>query len=358
MDTPEATTPMYYDWARTFSYNADVTMVITKRDRGKTMGIRIAALRDAIRHGYRFVEIVRHSNSELPEVMAGYFDKLAMLDEFSHLEFKVEARRGYYRTTAEEDEENNAPWQLACYFAALSDAQNAKKRTYINVKKIIFDEALIEPSPYHRYLPREWETLANLVDTVTRETGHGDGIRPHLYMCSNACSLVNPYFAAWGIDTKPEYGYSWHMGHRVLLHYEDPALAPDRSSTTLAGRMIAGTNEGRTALDNEFITALEDDIYTKPARATFWMGLIYMGTEFGIWADYDDGYYYVTRGIPKNSKLVYALTRADNSANRLIARRATPAMKVIASAHDARMIRYDSVGTREQLLDALQMFGI
>lgn len=359
---------MYYDWSKTFSFNADVTMVITRRDRGKTFGLRMAALDDAIRHGYRFVEVVRHSHAELPEVMAGYFEKLAMLPKYSGYEFKTEARRGYYRPVppppddGDEDVEERAsdePWRLACYFVALSDAQNAKKRTYINVRKIIFDEALIEPDPHHRYLPREWQVLANLVDTVTRETGLGDGVRPHLYLLSNACSLTNPYFAAWRIDSVPPYGYSWWMGHRVLLHYEDPKDAPiDRAETTLAGRMISGTDEGRTALENEFIVAATDDIHPKPSCATFWAGLIYMGTEFGVWIDWVDGYYYVTRSIPKNAKHVYALTRRDNSANRLIARSATPAMKAIAAAHYDRIIRYDSVATREQLLDALQMFGV
>ena len=348
----------YYDWSRTFSYNADVTMVITRRDRGKTTGIRIAALLDSIRSGYRFVEIVRNSG-ELPQVMAGYFEKLGMLDQFRECEFKTESDRGYWRHASDDDPASDAPWVCCCYFVALSDAQNAKKRTYVHVRRIIFDEALIEPSPYHRYLPREWQVLANLVDTVTRETGNGDQVRPHLYMCTNAVDLINPYFAAWGVDTVPPYGYSWWMGHRVLIHYEDPSEAPsDRSTTTLAGRMMAGTDEGRTALENAFVTAEADDIAQKPGRATFWIGLVYMGTHFGVWVDWQDGYYYITRKIPKDAKQVYALTRRDNTANRLIARRATPAMKEIARAHYDRIIRYDSIGTREQLLDALQVFGI
>lgn len=352
-----ATESRYYNWERTLSYNADVTMVITRRDRGKTTGIRIAALEDSIRRGYRFVEIVRNSG-ELPEVMAGYFEKLAMLDQFRAYEFKTEAARGYWRIMADEGDASS-DWVQCCYFVALTDAQNAKKRTYVNVRKIIFDEALIEPSPYHRYLPREWQVLANLVDTVTRETGSGDGVRPHLYMCANAVDLINPFFSAWGVDSVPRYGYTWCMGHRILIHYEDPSEAPsDRAETTLAGRMIAGTDEGRTALENEFITAATDDIAQKPPRASFWIGLVYMGVEFGIWVDWVDGYYYITRKIPRNARQVYALTRRDNSANRLVARRATPAMREIARAHDDRIIRYDTVGTREQLLDALQMFGI
>lgn len=348
---------MYYDWARTFSYNADVTMVITARDRGKTYGIRMAAVDDFVRCGYRFVEIVRYKN-ELPEIMAGYFDKLALNEKFADLEFKTEGRKGYIRRQAADGEED-VPWETACYFVALSEAQNAKKRTYVDVRKIIFDEALIDTGLYLRYLPREWELLANVIDTVTRETGAGDSVRPHAYLLSNACDLTNPYFAAWRIDSIPPYGYTWHAGKTVLLHYEDPRENPiDRSVTTLAGRIAAGTDEGRTALGNEFVTARADDIEQKPSGARFWIGLVYMGAEFGIWIDWVEGFYYVTRKIPKDAGTVYALTRRDNTANRLIARRATPELRVIAQAYYDRILKFDTIATRENLLDALAAFGI
>lgn len=355
-ETPAAAS-IYYDWARTFSYNADVTMVITARDRGKTFGIRAAALDDFFKSELRFVEVVRHKN-ELSGVMSGYFDKLAMLDRFRTYEFKTEGRYGYVRPVVEEGE-TPAPWSVCCYFVALTEAQNAKKRTYVRVRKIIYDEALIEPGTYLRYLPREWQTLANVVDTVTRETGTGDGVRPHLYMLGNACDLMNPFFSVWGIDSIPPYGYSWHAGKKVLLHYEDPhACVLNRAETTLAGRMASGTDEGRTALSNEFVTAAADDIGDKPQDARFWLGLVYMGESYGVWIDWDEGFYYVNRKVPSDARVVYSLTRRDNTANRLIARRASPTMRTLAAAHYDRILRFDTIATREGFLDALSVFGI
>lgn len=342
----------FYDWEKTFSYNADITMVITARDRGKTTGIRIAALLDALDHGYRFVEVARHKD-ELPPLMSGYFDKLGMLPQFSDIEFKVEGKVGFYRREGEK------PWQPCCYFVALTEAQNAKKRTYVNVRKIIFDEALIEPQSHHRYLRREYQVLTNIVDTVTREVVGESRVRPHLYLCSNSCSMVNPYFAAWGIDTIPEYGFSWHMGKTVLLHYEKPGESTAaRARDTLAGRMAAQSDEALVALGNEFVVGSEDDIARKPSGARFWMGIVYRGDSFGVWADFDEGYYYVNRRIPKGASPVYALTRRDNTVNRLVGRRATPALRSLADAHFDRIIRYDTIATREKLLDALAMFGV
>jgi hypothetical protein len=344
--------PSYYDWASTLSYAADVTMVITSRGRGKTYGLRLQCIRDFLKDGSRFAEICRYQK-ELGTISSGYFDKLAAREEFKDLEFKVEGRRGWIRRQGEK------AWDVACYFVALSEAQNAKKRTYTCIRRMIFDEALIEPGTFLRYLSREWQLLTNLVDTLTREHAGVPSVRPHLYMLANACDLVNPYFVAWGIDRPPSFGYSWHVGRTVLLHYEDPGeYAVAKARETLAGRMAATSAEGGVALSNEFAMAAADDIARKPPSAKFWIGLVYMGQSFGVWIDWVDGYYYVNRKIPSDATTVYSLTRLDNSANRLVARRATPALKALGEGYYSRLVRFDSVGTREQVLDAMAMFGI
>lgn len=342
----------YYDWTKAFSYNADVTLVIASRGRGKTYGLRLQCMQDALKRGYRWVEICRHQK-ELPEVMQGYFERLSARDEFADIEFKTEGRRGYMRRPGAKE------WTCINYFVALTDAQAAKKRTYMNVKRMIFDEALIEPGTYQRYLQREWQVLANIVDTLTRESIGGGGVRPHLYMCANSVDLINPYFIAWGIDAPPEFGFSWHMGKRVLLHYEDPGeYAQRKAEETLAGRMASLSEECVTSLENRFRVSDTDDITQKTSNAKFWIGLVYRGARFGVWVDWSAGYYYVNRRIPDGADIVFALTREDNTLNRLIARRASPSLRALASGYYDRLMRFDSVSTRESFLDALQMVGI
>lgn len=345
-------TVTWYDWSRTLSFNADITMVVTIRGRGKTYGIRKAALDEYIKRGYRFVEVVRYK-AELSEIMAGYFDRLALRDEYADYEFKAEGRKGCMRKRGDKD------WDTVCYFVTLTEAQNAKKRTYTNVRKIIYDEALLEPSSFTRYLPREYQALTNVVDTVTREVAGTDHARPHLYLLGNSCDLTNPFFVAWGIDRVPDFGYTWHAHGTVLLHYEEPGLwGINKAEQTLAGRMASTSDEGVTALQNEFRIGTADDIYDKPAAAKFWVGLVYRGQKFGVWIDWGDGYYYVTKKIPRDAPRVYSLTRLDNTANRLVARRATPAMQAILDAYYERLLRFESIGLREGLLDALQAFGV
>ena len=72
----------YYNWEKTLSYAADVTMVVASRGRGKTYGLRKQCIKDHIKDGSTFVEICRF-RSELSPIMDGYFARLQ--DEFPKL---------------------------------------------------------------------------------------------------------------------------------------------------------------------------------------------------------------------------------------------------------------------------------
>lgn len=345
----------YYCWHKTLSFAADVTIVIASRGRGKTYGLRKQCVQDFIKDRSTFVEICRFK-SEIRPVMDGYFSRLS--DEFPEYIFKTEKQKGYIAEKPLDDEK--PVWSVICYFLALTDSQNAKKRTYNNVRRIIFDEAILESyDRHHNYLSREYQKLANVVDTVTRERSESK-IKPHLYLLGNSVDLLNPYFINLGINKMPEFGFRWYRNKSVLLHYEDPGdYAEDKLAGTLSGRMIAGTAEGESAARNRFEEPDESLIATKPKHAKFELGFVSAGRNLGVWSDYVEGYYYVNNKIPKGTdRPIYYVTRSDASANLLAARAASPWMHILLDAHSISMIRYASAGCMHQFLDMLNMFGL
>lgn len=344
----------FYDWGRTLSYAADVTMVVTSRGRGKTYGLRKHAIGDFIKTGCTFVEVCRYKN-ELKDITRGYFDKVGR--EYAGYMFKTDKARGYI---AEKPADGEKPaWRTICYFIALTDAQNAKKRTYDNVRTIIMDEAILDRRDvFRRYLSDEFTRLANVVDTTTRERPDST-VRPHVYLLANACDLLNPYFEAFGIDRIPPYGYSWYNKKNVILHYEEPGdYATEKAANTVAGRMVSATREGTISIENTFLEPGLTLIEPKPARARYELGIVYKGHNLGVWADYREGYLYITNKIPNNATDVFYITREDASINALAARRATPALRSLAEAHYANIIRFESSRIREYFLDALRIFGL
>ena len=260
----------YYDWEKTLSYDADMTMVIGARGCGKTYGIRQQCIRDYIKHGYRFVELCRYKN-ELSLVSDGYFNRLAKDPLFVAYEFKTDARYAYMRIK-EDKKSKKSNWMIIGYFVALTEGQKLKKRTFDNVRRIIFDEAVLDTTnQYHRYLKNEYVALIDIVDTVSRERADTEGIKPRIYLLGNACDITNPYFSIMGVlgTDLNSFGYKWYRNKTFLLHYVDPKeYAKEKLEGTVAGRMAKGTVAETTNVTNSFIVNTEEFVGKKVAVVT------------------------------------------------------------------------------------------
>lgn len=348
----------FYDWEKTLSYDADVTMVVGARGLGKTYGIRTQCIRDWLRDGSRFVECTRFKN-ELSGVSDGYFNRVGK--QFPKLAFRTDARYAYVSEEKDKVENGKRIWHVIGYFAALSDEQSLKKRTYDKVRRIILDEAIIERSDrYHNYLPNEYVKLANLVDTVSRERGDVKTVKPRVYLLGNALDLANPYFAAYRVSTNMQYGYFWYKNKTFLLHYvKSSDYAHEKLTGTVAGRMLAGTEAGEVAAANEFITDSMEFVEPKPRAAKFMFGIVVNGLRFGVWLDSNEGLYHITSTIPKiKGRPIYSLTASDSSVNYVMARRAEPVMKSFSELWYLGLVRYETVQVKTDFKEVLALFGI
>lgn len=355
----------FYDWHKTLSYDADVTMVIGPRGVGKTFGLRKQCIKDFLRDGSRFVEVVRFK-TELSGVSDGYFNRLQDLPDFDKYVFRTDARYAWIAERPDEvpegEKKPKPQWQLLAYFIALSDAQRMKKRTFDKVRRIIFDESILESTDrFHNYLPNEFGILANLVDTVSRERADTDSIRPRIYLLGNACDLSNPYFAHYGVGTDLKFGYRWYAQKSFLLHYvEAGEYGREKLDGTVAGRMMRGTTAAKIAISNEFVGTNSEFVRRKPSRAKFSFGIKCNGKTFGVWVDMQGGLYYVTPSIPNNTeKPIYALTAEDNRINYIAARSANKTLSYFKEVYYMNLIRYQTVQVKRDFTEeVLRKFGI
>lgn len=349
----------FYNWEQTLSYDADMTMVIGARGCGKTYGIRKQSIRDYIKHGYRFVEVCRYKN-ELSLVSDGYFNRLARDPLFTDYEFKTDARYAYIRLKEETGKKN---WKVIGYFVALTEGQKLKKRTFDNVRRIIFDEAVLDTTnQYHRYLKNEYIALIDIVDTVSRERADTDGTKPRIYLLGNACDISNPYFSIMGVlgTDLNTFGYKWYRNKTFLLHYVDPKeYAQEKLTGTVAGRMAKGTVAETTSVTNAFLANSNEFVKKKPSRARFLFGIVVNGLKYGIWVDYTDGYYHVTDNYPNNANVVYSLTRSDSTINYINANRANKVLKSLSELYWMGLFRYETAEIRESFAENVwKMFGV
>ena len=264
---------VYYDWGKTLTYDASVNLIISMRGLGKTYGIRKQCVKDFLKDGSRFMEVVRYKELLKGEsaIQYGYFDKLQLNNEFPGYQFKVNGTNAYIAKVPEDGKKPE--WQLIGYFTALSAMQQSKQRTFVDVKRVIFDEFIIDKRTGHRYLSGEFNLFANLIDSVAREEvdaeGNAVGTKVRVYMLGNACDLTNPYFVRWKISKQPKEGYSWHAGKLVLVHYVKDSVYQSGKRGTLAGRLVSGTAEEGIIVDNMFDVGDEYNIMPKTKDARF-----------------------------------------------------------------------------------------
>lgn len=350
----------YYDWNKTLSYDAPITFVISMRGKGKTYGLRVQAIRDYLKDGSRFVGLTRYKDDLKGSnaIQNGWFDKIVLNNEFPNHIFKVNGRKAYIAKRPENDSDK-PEWNLIGYFTALTDLHKDKQQTYANVRRIIFDEAVIDRRTHHRYLINEWDMLTNAFSSIAREIP-GEPTKCRLYLLGNACDITNPYFNVMGIADEPKPGYSWHLGKLLLLHYlnaTDDELS--EMADTVVGRMSRNRTESNTILNGRFTTTHSELISKRPRNARYQAGFVFNESKYSIWVDSKGGYYYICKGVPKNASNVFAMTNADNtSVNMVNARRTLPIMRGLVEMHTYNALRFDSEATRAGFMRLLALFGV
>ena len=354
----------YYDWDRTISYDADVTMVVGTRGVGKTFGLRLACIKRCIKlqkkgDQRRYVEIVR-TKAQLSVVSDNYFSRLSRMPELAPYVFRSDSHYMWW-ADAPEDENTKPKWNLLGYFVAMTVYQIDKTRTFDYVDRLIFDECILDRQDrFHRYLPNEFAILANIVDTISRERKDTAGLRPHVFLLGNAVDITNPYFARYHVGTDISYGYRWYENKTFLLHFVDSSeYNAEKADGTVAGRMLSGTVSGKENVQNIFHNISSEFVQRKPKRAKFMFGIVLDGKTFGIWSDVKDGYYYVTAKVPHNTdRPIYAMSYEDNRVNYIAANRLHQVMRGFAEMYWMGIVRYDSVDAKRDFYRVLELLGI
>lgn len=345
----------YYDRLKTqiLPRNADVNLIIGARGLGKTYGVRRYMLEDYIKNGYCFVEITRY-REENNDVAANYFDRLIADNVFPDYEFRVRGKIAEARRNGDKE------WRTCGYFIPLSLQQQKKKSTYVRVRNICMDEIIIDTDDrYHRYLKNEYEQLAKLVDTVTRERADDTDMRkPRIFLLGNACDAFNPYFQHYEVPLEPSFGLQW-LGEKTCLfdYIQDDAYAEAKTKYTVAGRMLKN-NSDMTA-ENKFkhhdtSFLMKPHVHAKLSYVFRWMH-----EDYAVSIDLRCGLVFVCTTYDRSTHVpCFAVTRDDNRPNYLTANIAKDIIKNLTEYYALGYLRYDMLQTQHAISDMLHAFGV
>jgi hypothetical protein len=228
------------------------------------------------------------------------------------------------------------------YGKALSTASSRRSSSKPHVKRILFDEFLIDDTQSNmKYLNsgEEFFLFSNFYETIAR----GRDI-PVLFI-GNAFSMVNPYFIALDIriqnieNNKIYKGKAW-----TVIFWRDEEFIATREKTQFL-QATAGTKFYDHAFANTFYLDRQDFIKKRPKDSEHQFSLVYLGKTYGVWVDWEKGCYYVSsKGANTSRDKTISMSLSDNKPNNVSIRRYRnmPFIKAFRMAADNNSIYYDS----------------
>lgn len=330
---------MYWNPARILSYDRLFNFVVGGRGIGKTYGMKKFCLNNYFNKNEEFIYLRRYKEEIKPLKGFKFFESIAK--EYPEVELKTEGERLVWRYPDEK-------WTTLGYITNLSTALTKKSVDYSNVTTIIYDEFII-PKGFIHYLPNEVESFLDFYETVARMR---DNVR--VFFLSNAISTYNPYFSYFNIEV-PKEG-QFYKDKEIVLEMCSMEDFKQKKRDTRFGKLISGTKYANYAIENDFYLDNAEFIAERPTNAKYYCTVFYRGHTLGIWADFREGKFYVSKKHDKNFPLSYALTQQDHTINTLYTKIKVPVkLKTLSQAYSYGVLFFETQEVKGIFTEALEL---
>lgn len=277
----------YYNYDRLFSYNFVIAFVIGERGCGKSFNAKVAVLNKFLKTGEQFIYLRRYK-TELDTSLVTFWDDLQSNGYFE--DNNLEVKKSKMLT------EFKCDGKVCGYAVPLSTANILKSTSFPDVGTIIFDEFLLDNAGTYRYLKNEVTLLLDVIETTFRlREGKtillGNALAPH----------SSPYFAYWDLEL-PQNGSEFRTfkDGAIVVNYIRNMAYREAKKKSRFGTLIANTEYGKYAIDNETLRENNSFIAKRPPNSTYYGTLIINGLGLGLWNG-KDGYLYLSEKHDPNT---------------------------------------------------------
>lgn len=296
-------------------FQRNFNLINGERSLGKTYTCQMFVLDKCIQKGLEFVYIVRTQDEKKNGVLEDGFKKVTS-NEFKQYTFDYTNEDMFL--LEEHAESDVTEKRQIGYCIALSEAVKIKKRSFPNVKYMIFDEYMLEEKQAISYVNgwKEPDLLLSIYHTIDREED-----RVICFMLGNNTKFHNPYHLHKAFNIPPiEKGGIW-TSENVLFQYAvgSNELEVKKSKSKFL-RMLDGTDYGTYAKDGNYVYDNYSFIEPLKNSARYNMTIEYDGFKFGVYSDYKKGVIYISDKVDPSCRLSYALTIDDHKENTLLTR--------------------------------------
>lgn len=317
-----------------------INMLYSARGIGKTYGALKYAIENYETTGYSSIYL-RRFKSELKK-FSKIFNPLLANNEIDLDKYQVDVKNKKLI-----DKKNNKD-VIMCQ--PLSISTQEKSVSYNEVNFVIFDEFIIDKSTLH-YIPEEFALFNNFIETVARLGELTENRVVKVLMLANAGNRNNPYFIGYNIPVVKDN--IWIKDDLLLMHPVKEGFKKAKESTRWGKFLKKHTKMEGYMFDGEFKD--KKDFIANIGKKTRYIGtLIYLQKYIGLYID-DYGIIYISDKINKQSKVVYALTKEDNTPNILLLNSDNRILKYIKKAWEVGQLRFTDLKLQAIFLEILKI---
>ena len=323
-----------------------LNFVMSHRGGGKTYSSKRLAIKNFLKNGDQFIYLRRYKTELKGDNVAKFFDDISQ--EFEGHKFAVKGHTFYI-----DDKQ-------AGYAIALTQQVQVRSTPFPKVTLIIFDEFVLDDRGTNlKYLPDEVKTFLEVVSTVVRSR---DNVR--ILCCANSISYVNPYFDYWKIRINPSNKKDFYfspLNDQVIVELYQNKNFTEMMEETRFGQLIAGTNYGNYAINNEVLLDNSEFLmYDKPDDCYYVCSFKYDDRMFGCW--YSDKFqmYYMNDQIDPYHKVKISVTTDDHAFDyrTIKSLRQNGLIKTIKEYYAHGLVFYKDQETKRAFYDIFKIIGV
>lgn len=321
---------MYYSLDKLYSHNEwIIAMILGERGVGKSFSSKRFVMNKFLKSGEQFIYLRRYK-TELDTSLATFFDDLREKGYFVDHDLEVSKSKMLTKFYCD--------GKICGYAVPLSTCNILKSTSFPKVSTIIFDEFLLDSAGVYRYLSNhEPELLCDVIETV----GRLRDIRV-LMLGNNTGFYSSPYAAYWGLELPYNAEFKTFKDGLIIVQYIKNEEYRNAKKKTKFGRLIAGTNYGDYAIDNQSLRENTDFLEKRPSKSKYHGTLIINGESFGVWCG-DNAFVYISEDYDPNTLYKFACKYEDhNEKSVLLTARENWLLSYVIRAYKQGWVRFEN----------------
>lgn len=239
------------------------------------------------------------------------------------------------------------------YCVPINSADTIKKYSarLADVQNMYLDEFQSENG---KYCPDEIRKIMSIHTSIAR--GGGSHVRyVPLFMSSNAVTLFNPYFMAFGVTRRMQPGARFLRGTGWVLEFDFNEHASREYLNSAFARAFASNDSSnrfnRYQATVDFLMDNNSFIRTIDGPKTQYMSIVYNNVHYGIWASEKYNCYYISKKYDPSALYPFTFNDNDHSENILYINRNSYIIKHLRENFDRGAVFFEDYDCKNMFLE-------